>query len=149
MVEYFREAEPADAAWAVYFLSGGRPKRLIPVAAPRGVGDGGGGRPRLAVRRVLRRRRRSRRDDRRCCCPTATSTADVPLHRWIEERLLPLANRREEEQRASDRCRAWRELGGDGAVRLEQADHRRLSRRRVAAARRARAVARDAASTKA
>src|SRR5687767_10199330 len=31
MGAYFREAEPADAAWAVYFLSGGRPKRLIPV----------------------------------------------------------------------------------------------------------------------
>src|SRR3954471_15268398 len=31
MVEYFREADPADAAWAVYFLGGGRPKRLIPI----------------------------------------------------------------------------------------------------------------------
>ena len=31
MAEYFRDAEPADAAWAIYFLSGGRPKRLIPV----------------------------------------------------------------------------------------------------------------------
>ena len=28
---YFASAPPADAAWAVYFLSGGRPKRLIPV----------------------------------------------------------------------------------------------------------------------
>ena len=27
MVRYFREADPADAAWAVYFLGGGRPKR--------------------------------------------------------------------------------------------------------------------------
>ena len=37
MVDYFRAADPADAAWAVYFLSGNRPKRLIPVrrlAAP-------------------------------------------------------------------------------------------------------------------
>jgi DNA ligase-1 len=31
MVRYFTAADPADAAWAVYFLSGGRPKRLIPV----------------------------------------------------------------------------------------------------------------------
>src|SRR5215204_2798492 len=31
MAQYFSHAEPADAAWAVYFLSGGRPKRLIPV----------------------------------------------------------------------------------------------------------------------
>ena len=31
MATYFAEAAPADSAWAVYFLSGGRPKRLIPV----------------------------------------------------------------------------------------------------------------------
>ena len=31
MAAYFASAEPADAAWAIYFLSGGRPKRLIPI----------------------------------------------------------------------------------------------------------------------
>ena len=31
MTSYFAEADAADAAWAVYFLSGGRPKRLVPV----------------------------------------------------------------------------------------------------------------------
>ena len=31
MVAYFRATDPADAAWAVHFLSGNRPKRLIPV----------------------------------------------------------------------------------------------------------------------
>ena len=30
MVRYFSAADPADAAWAVHFLAGGRPKRLIP-----------------------------------------------------------------------------------------------------------------------
>src|SRR5205085_10445731 len=29
LVEYFRNADPADAAWAVHFLSGRRPKRLV------------------------------------------------------------------------------------------------------------------------
>ena len=29
LVEYFRVAAPADAAWALYFLSGNRPKRLL------------------------------------------------------------------------------------------------------------------------
>ena len=29
LVEYFRETEPADAAWAVYFLTGQRLKRLV------------------------------------------------------------------------------------------------------------------------
>ena len=27
---YFRQAPPSDAAWAVYFLSGGRPRQLVP-----------------------------------------------------------------------------------------------------------------------
>ena len=30
MVRYFSAADPADAAWAVHFLAGGRPKRLLP-----------------------------------------------------------------------------------------------------------------------
>ena len=30
LTEYFSEAEPADAAWAVYFLAGGRPRQLVP-----------------------------------------------------------------------------------------------------------------------
>src|SRR6476469_7771490 len=29
LVDYFRTAPPADAAWAVHFLSGRRPKRLV------------------------------------------------------------------------------------------------------------------------
>ena len=92
MTTYFREAEPADAAWAVYFLSGGRPKRLIPVRRIAGwalemanvpewlfdecyhsVGD-------LAETIAL-------------LLPTNDGTVappDVPLHRWVAERLLPL-----------------------------------------------------------
>jgi DNA ligase 1 len=110
MVEYFRAAEPADAAWAVWFLSGGRPKRLIPVrrlaawameevAIPEwlfaecydAVGD-------LAETMSL-------------LLPDAPSTTDVPLHRWIADRLLPLASKTEEEQRESI-LESWRELGG-------------------------------------
>jgi len=33
MVDYFRTAPPEDAAWAVYFLTGRRLKRLVPYAA--------------------------------------------------------------------------------------------------------------------
>ena len=31
MQRYFAQAAPEDAAWAVYFLSGGRPRQLVPV----------------------------------------------------------------------------------------------------------------------
>ena len=37
MVEYFRHATPADAAWAAYFLAGGKPKRTVPTKALREV----------------------------------------------------------------------------------------------------------------
>jgi len=30
MQRYFAHAAPEDAAWAVYFLSGGRPRQLVP-----------------------------------------------------------------------------------------------------------------------
>jgi len=35
MRDYFREADSADAAWAVYFLSGGRPRQLVPTKVLR------------------------------------------------------------------------------------------------------------------
>jgi DNA ligase-1 len=112
MTEYFREAEPADAAWAVYFLSGGRPKRLIPVRriaawalelanvpewlfdeCYHSVGD-------LAETIAL-------------LLPTndGEPPADVPLHRWVAERLLPLATMTEEAQREAVRA-AWSDLAG-------------------------------------
>ncbi|MEK7945405.1 ATP-dependent DNA ligase [Pigmentiphaga sp. YJ18] len=30
MLDYLRQAPPADAAWAVYFLAGGKPRQLVP-----------------------------------------------------------------------------------------------------------------------
>ncbi|WPN46066.1 MULTISPECIES: ATP-dependent DNA ligase [unclassified Pseudomonas] len=35
MQNYFAQATPQDAAWAVYFLSGGRPRQLVPVRVLR------------------------------------------------------------------------------------------------------------------
>ena len=110
MVDYFRTAEPADAAWAVHFLSGGRPKRLIPVRrlaawamaeadVPEwlfaecydAVGD-------LAETMSL-------------LLTDAASTTDMSLHWWITERLLPLAGKPEADQRETV-VQSWRELGG-------------------------------------
>lgn len=111
MRDYFAKAPPADAAWAVYFLCGQRPKRLILVrnlaqwatelaGVPEwlflecyeAVGD-------LAETIAL-------------LLPTPTSASDVPLHVWIESRLLPLAKLPEPEQREALR-RAWLELAPD------------------------------------
>jgi DNA ligase-1 len=114
MVEYFSNADPADAAWAVHFLRGERPKRLIGVRklvdwatteteipawlfdeCYNAVGD-------LAETIAL-------------LLPRASATSDLPLHVWIEQRLLPIARQSDMQQRES-MMRAWREL--DGTERL-------------------------------
>ncbi|MFM8766845.1 MAG: hypothetical protein ACKOD9_03435, partial [Rubrivivax sp.] len=35
MVDYFTQAPPEDAAWAVYFLAGGKPRQVVPTAQLR------------------------------------------------------------------------------------------------------------------
>ena len=110
MAGYFRDADPADAAWAVHFLSGERPKRLIPVRrlatwaielagipewlfdeSYEAVGD-------LAETVSL-------------LLPEAETITDVPLHVLIEQRILPLSRQDEVAQRETV-VGAWRELAG-------------------------------------
>ena len=89
LTRYFNAARSADAAWAVYFLAGGKPRQVVPTATLRrlaceragiddwlfdacyqAVGD-------LAetIAHVL---------------PAPRATSDVGLAEWIEQRLLPL-----------------------------------------------------------
>ncbi len=110
MSAYFSEAGADDAAWAVYFLSGGRPKRLVPVRrlaawameessvaewlfeeSYHAVGD-------LAETISL-------------LLPEGAASSDVPLHVWVEQKLLPIGGTGEEGQRALV-LDAWRSLGG-------------------------------------
>src|ERR1700712_3428733 len=86
---YFSIAAPADAAWAVYFLAGGKPRQVVPTAVLRALAcDRAGIEPWLfeeayqavgdlaeTIAHVL---------------PPANSISDVWLAVWIEERLLPL-----------------------------------------------------------
>lgn len=109
LARYFRSAPPADAAWAVHFLSGRRPKRLIASADLRAwaaaesdipdwlfeesyqaVGD-------LAETIAL-------------LLPDTGASDDRPLSHWVEERLLTLRGQEPEVQRR-ELVRAWRELG--------------------------------------
>ncbi|TRO41037.1 ATP-dependent DNA ligase [Pseudomonas sp. ALS1131] len=89
MQEYFAEAPPADAAWAVYFLAGGRPRQVVPTRVLRelatqlaglsdwlfeesyqAVGD-------LAETIAL-------------LLPDSQHVSDQGLAWWLEEQLLPL-----------------------------------------------------------
>ena len=99
MSEYFATAEARDAVWAAWFLTGHRPRQAVPskrlhtwAAQVAGlplwlfeesydaVGD-------LAETIAL-------------VLPPPASASDDPLHVWIEERLIPLRELGETEQRA-------------------------------------------------
>ncbi len=110
MVEYFSTADPRDAAWAVYFLSGSRPKRLIPVRRLAQWSMQEAGIPEWlfeecydAVGDLA--------ESMSLLLPDHEQTEDIPLHRLIEERVLPLAKQSEEAQRAVI-VQSWRELAG-------------------------------------
>jgi DNA ligase 1 len=104
MQRYFTEAPQEDAAWAAYFLAGGKPRQAVPTAVLRrtaremagiddwlfdacyqAVGD-------LAetIAHVL---------------PAAQARDDVGLAAWVQERLAPLRGQPPEAQ--ADALRAW------------------------------------------
>jgi DNA ligase-1 len=110
LAAYFRGAAPRDAAWAAWFLTGHRPRQAVPskrlhqwaadaAAIPlwlfeecfEEVGD-------LAETIAL-------------VLPAPARASDLPLHAWIEERLLPLRALAESEQRAR-LLACWEELAG-------------------------------------
>lgn len=110
MTRYFAEAYPADAAWAVWFLSGGRPKRLVPVRLlatwameESGVSDWLFEESYHAVGDLA--------ETIALLLPETTTSSDAPLHEWVEEKLLSIGNAPEEKQRAIV-IDAWRALGG-------------------------------------
>jgi len=108
LARYFESAAPADAAWAVFFLTGRKPRQVVPsrklvtwaaqVASLtpwlfeecyHAVGD-------MAETIAL-------------VLPEPEHSSDEPLARWVEDRLLPLRGMAEDEQRAAV-LQAWGEL---------------------------------------
>ena len=108
LVSYFRAAAPEDAVWAIHFLIGRRIKRLIETrklvewaiaeaAVPEWIfGDCYSAVGDLAETIAL-------------LLPTQIASTDKPLHYWVEERLLPLREWSDEQQRES-MVFAWLEM---------------------------------------
>jgi DNA ligase 1 len=105
---YFEQATPRDAAWAAYFLAGGKPRQTAPTALLRQLACQEAGIPEWlfeesyqavgdlaeTIAQVL---------------PPPTSQGDLGLADWIEQRLLPLRGAAPEQQ--AERLRGWwREL---------------------------------------
>lgn len=86
---YFRQAPPDDAAWAVYFLSGGRPRQLVPTRLLRDMATQGSG-----IEPWLFEESYQSVGDLAetisLLLPESTSTSQDGLAVWLEEKLLPL-----------------------------------------------------------
>ena len=115
---YFEQAAPADAAWAVYFLAGGKPRQVVSMGSLavlacelariepwlfdecyQAVGD-------LAetIAHIL---------------PQGAQTSDVGLAEWVEQRLLPLRGMSEPEIAARIKS-YWSELDPTGRFLLSK-----------------------------
>ena len=116
MQRYFASAPAADAAWAAYFLAGGKPRQTVPTAVMVGSAcDAAGIEPWLfdacyqavgdlaeTIAHVL---------------PPATAPSDVGLAEWVEQRLLPLRELAPQQQ-AERVARYWDELAPTGRFLL-------------------------------
>lgn len=105
---YFSTVPPEDAVWALNFLVGRRPRRLIETRklaewaiAEAGIPDWLFGECYHAVGDFA--------ETMALLLPPAAHSTDAPLHYWIEERLLPLREQDDAAQRAS-LVGAWREM---------------------------------------
>ncbi len=110
MSRYFSESAPENAAWAVYFLIGLRPKRLVPVRRlaawameESGVSDWLFEESYHAVGDLA--------ETIALLLPDSTASSEEPLHSWVENRLLAIGKASEEDQRRIV-LDAWRSLGG-------------------------------------
>ena len=118
MRAYFDAAPPADAAWAVYFLSGRRPKRLLSALLLRRWAAELAGVPEWLQEEAYHAVGDSA-EVAALLLPDATETADRPLAEWVEGVILPLREKDEAAQRAAVRD-AWAELDDPGRYVLNK-----------------------------
>lgn len=105
---YFRDAPAEDAAWAVHFLSGNRPKRLVGPARLRAWAAEAAGIPPWLFEECYQTVG-DLAETVALLLPGREEPSPLPLHRWVEDRLLPLRGLDEEEQKARV-MDAWAEL---------------------------------------
>jgi ATP-dependent DNA ligase len=108
LVEYFRGVPPGDAAWAVHFLSGRRPKRLIGsrklatwAAEEAGIPDWLFEESYHSVGDLA--------ETITLILPDGDGSSEQPLSHWVEDRLLRLRGEEDDVQREV-MVRSWREL---------------------------------------
>lgn len=116
MRRYFREAEPEDAAWALYFLSGNKPRQIVPAKRLRELAVEMAGIPDWMYEEC-----RSTVGDSAetisLLLPEGDGSESPPFHELVEDHLLPLRGAEEETQKEKI-GRFWRSLDRAGTFVL-------------------------------
>ena len=89
MVRYFRAAPAADAAWAAYFLAGGKPRQLVPARVLREFVTAAAGIPEWLFEESYQAVG-DMAETLALLMPGAGQPDDAGLAAWVQERLLPL-----------------------------------------------------------
>lgn len=97
MVEYFDLAQPDDAAWAVYFLAGGKIKRLLPMAHLRAYAQRQTGLP-VWLFEECYQTVGDLAETIALLLPPPRAQRDTGLNRWVTEGLLPLQSSTDEQR---------------------------------------------------
>ncbi len=87
--DYFSDATPADAAWAVYFLAGGRPRRVVPTKLLRELAIQSSGLPPWLFEESYEAVG-DLAETITLLLPLSQNTSSQGLSQWVENRLLPL-----------------------------------------------------------
>ena len=109
LVRYFAAAAPEDAAWAVYFLSGRKPKQALPSKRLRLWARELAGIPEWLFDETYHHVG-DVAETVALLLPPAANPSDRPLHDWVTNSLLPLRALPEEAQKAAALA-AWDALG--------------------------------------
>lgn len=87
--DYFLAASAADAAWAVYFLSGGRPRQLVPTKLLRALTLQVSGLPEWLFEESYQAVG-DLAETMTLLLPATLHSSDEGLATWVEDKLLPL-----------------------------------------------------------
>ncbi|WP_395701130.1 ATP-dependent DNA ligase [Aquabacterium sp.] len=104
LLRYLQRAAPADAAWGLYFLAGGRPRQTVPTALLRQVAVAQAGIPEWLFEESYQAVGDLAETIAHVLPPPAAAS-DLPLAAWLEQRLLPLRQAAPEAQAAA--LRQW------------------------------------------
>ena len=87
--DYFRDANPADAAWAVFFLAGGRPRQLVPTKVLRELATQASGLPQWLFEESYQAVG-DLAETITLLLPESEHGSDEGLAIWVQDKLLPL-----------------------------------------------------------